>query len=233
VPVPAPRYVGGQRPILCVAIGASVLESRCNNRVDWGVFVGVQQSRAARDAIESITEPSVVRRLRRAADSTSSRASIEDLYSFHAERLTRTAFLLTGSRADAEEIVQEAFTALVRGFGGVHNPDAYLYRSVVNRSKSLLRHRAIVRRALPILAQHDERADMPYASIELTDALQQLSVNQRSAIVLRFFNAKSDSEIAAILGCQPATVRSHLRRGIIQLRERFVSPLDGGSDGGD
>jgi DNA-directed RNA polymerase specialized sigma24 family protein len=46
-----------------------------------------------------------------------------------------------------------------------------------------------------------------------------LSSRQRSAVVLRYFSDSSDNEIAMVLGCRPATVRSLIRRGLSHLRE--------------
>ena len=55
--------------------------------------------------------------------------------------------------------------------------------------------------------------------MELRDALGALPIRQRTAIVLRYLCDLDDAEIADILKCRRATVRSHVKRGLAQLRE--------------
>src|ERR1700748_3974619 len=77
---------------------------------------------------------------------------IEDLYREHALGLVRFAVLLTGDRATAEDVVQDAFLGLHRHWDEVRDPGhvlAYLRTAVVNASRSRHRHRLVARRLPP------------------------------------------------------------------------------------
>jgi DNA-directed RNA polymerase specialized sigma24 family protein len=121
--------------------------------------------------------------------------------------------VLVGSRAHAEEIVQDAFVALQSARSTIDRPGAYLRTSVVNACRSMHRHEAVVARTTlprvgPTFDQHDE----------LSDALQALPWRQQAALVLRYHLDLPESEIAAALGCRPNTVRSIIKRGLDTLR---------------
>jgi RNA polymerase sigma factor (sigma-70 family) len=139
---------------------------------------------------------------------------------FARERLpmTRLASLLVGSAEVAEEVVQEAFAAVDQRWDELIRPGAYLRTSVVNGCRAVLRRRAIEER---YLATRTPRVDLqgPTPLLELQDALERLSERQRVVVVLRYFSDVPDTEIAEILACRPATVRSLLRRALSALRK--------------
>ena len=131
----------------------------------------------------------------------------EDLvvtYRRDGERLIRVATLVLGTRAEAEEVVQEAFVASARQWAGVRDPGAYLRRAVVNRCHGLLRRRVTANRWRP----DPPPPSAPVQLVELRDVLLSLPYRQRTAIVLRYLEDLSDEEIADVLGCRRATVRS-------------------------
>jgi RNA polymerase sigma factor (sigma-70 family) len=78
--------------------------------------------------------------------------------------------------------------------------------------------------------QRRERARFPDLVLDavsretpmMLDALAKLPYRQRAALVLRYWEDRSEREIAEVLGCRPATVRSHVRRGLESLREVIV-----------
>jgi RNA polymerase sigma-70 factor (sigma-E family) len=140
--------------------------------------------------------------------------SFESLYADEADAMARLAFLMVGSVDQAEELVHDAFARLYERWDQVDNPGAYLRTCVVNACKDRLRRRSTERRH-PVTdpgATEDE-VDL------LADALAALPVRQRAAIVLRFYEDRSEADIAAVLGVRPATVRSLLHRGLARLRE--------------
>jgi RNA polymerase sigma-70 factor (sigma-E family) len=137
---------------------------------------------------------------------------------FRTERTgyVRLAYLLTGRPAVAEEIVQDAFIATQQAWGGVRNPNRYLRTAVVNRCRSWGRHEQVVSSHPPAPpdptpADHDE----------LWDALGRLDHRRRAAIVLRYYLDLPHAEIADLLGCRPATVRTTVHRGLAQLRREI------------
>lgn len=125
----------------------------------------------------------------------------------------RVAYLITGDREVAEEVVQDAFVACSSRWLDLDHPRAYLRTAVVNRSRSWLRRLQTQRRREQPADQLQElEAD------ELWDALGRLDERRRVAIVLRFYQDLPDAEIAQVLDCQPTTVRTLIHRGLHDLR---------------
>ena len=136
------------------------------------------------------------------------------LYERRYDHLVRLAYLLTGRAAEAEEIVQDAYVAARRSWSGVRDPYPYLRSAVANRCRSWGRRQVLERERRPRPAEPAE-----LVADEMWDALATLPERQRTAIVLRYWADLPDAEIAEVLGCRPATVRTTLHRGIAALRE--------------
>jgi RNA polymerase sigma factor (sigma-70 family) len=131
----------------------------------------------------------------------------------------RLAHLLLGGGADAEDVVQDAFTHVHARFADVLVPDAYLRTSVVNGCRQLHRGRVREDRRIRLVADHGERVvDIPDP---LLDAVATLPLPQRAALVLRYWSDLHDDDIAAALGVRPATVRSLVHRGLTALRKEI------------
>ena len=129
--------------------------------------------------------------------------------------LMRVAFLLSDSAAAAEDAVQEAFLRCAPRLADIDHPPSYLRAAVVNECRAQHRRRARTSSA-PI---PDDGEDFPHELLETRAALRRLSSRKRAAIVLRYFVDIPDQDIAEILGCRPATVRTLLRRAIRDLKE--------------
>ena len=132
--------------------------------------------------------------------------------------MVRLAALLVGSRALAEEIVQDSFVTIGERWVHLDNPGGYLRSTVVNGCRMALRRRTIEHRHL-----HDDPSmvDPPTELVELHDALDRLSERQRAVVVLRYFADASDAEIAQLLECRTSTVRSLVRRSLLKLRKEL------------
>ena len=135
--------------------------------------------------------------------------------------LVRLAYLVTGDRDAAEEVVQEAFVSTMRAWQTVREPGPYVRRAVVNASRSWLRRRSLERRHAESPA--DSTGPAPSAPDELWDVLARLNERQRAAIVLRYYEGLPDAEIATMLGCREATVRTTIHRALAALR-REIQP---------
>ena len=147
-------------------------------------------------------------------------ARVTELYRAHLPGATRLAYLLTGDRAAAEDVAQEAFLRAASRLGALRDENAfpaYLHRAVVNR----VRNRA---RRLTLERARSQPPPMPY---ELPDvatrdrlfaALLRLPPRQRATLVLRFYLDLSEAEVAERLGCRPGTVKSATARGLAALR---------------
>ncbi len=158
-------------------------------------------------------------------DQLSADDAVTELYATHYAGLVRLSAMLLNDVGSAEEIVQDAFVATHRSWHRLRDPDkalAYLRRCVVNRSRSSLRHRAVVARH-PVAAA----ADAPSAEhvavaaaqrAEVMAALRQLPRRQRETLALRYYSDLSQAQIAETLGISQGAVKSHASRGISALR---------------
>jgi RNA polymerase sigma-70 factor (sigma-E family) len=139
--------------------------------------------------------------------------------------LLRFAYLVTRDRGRAEEAVQDALIAAYPRWSRIGaDPDAYVRRCIVNADIS--RWRRFFRRETPVddpstlspLAGGPDHA----ASHADADAVWQLCASlptrQRAAVVLRYYEGLPDADIAEILGCTAATVRSQIHRALGSLR---------------
>ncbi len=131
--------------------------------------------------------------------------------------LVRSAWLLTGSREDAEDAVHEAWLACASRLSVVERPEAYLRRAVVNACHGRHRRRDVEQRALARFGAPESA--MPEHLVDLTDALARLSDRARSVVVLRSYVGLPDDEIGRVLGCTAVTVRVIFHRAMVGLRE--------------
>jgi RNA polymerase sigma-70 factor (sigma-E family) len=150
------------------------------------------------------------------------RGRLAELYLRHADGAIRLAYLLTGDRALAEDLVQDAFVRLAGRLRHLRDPaafDAYLRRTVVNLSRMHFRHARVERAYLDQQPPPEAEPDPDVALRETVRVtLMALPERQRAALVLRFYLAMPDAEIADVLRCRRATVRSLAFRGLEALR---------------
>jgi RNA polymerase sigma-70 factor (sigma-E family) len=143
--------------------------------------------------------------------------AFSDLYANEHDRLVRLAFVLTGSREVAEDVVQDSFVRLYHRWRSAEYPDRYLRQIVVNECKSHHRRSGRERDRRAMLYVVDSMPDRQ--GVELADVLFDLPYRQRAAIVLRYYSDLSENEIAEVLGCRPGTVGSLIHRGLAKLRK--------------
>ena len=148
-------------------------------------------------------------------------ARVTDLYRAHLPGATRLAYLLTGDKASAEDVAQDAFLRVAARLGALRDEaafGAYLHRAVVNGARNRARRVTLERRHLrpPTTAAYD----LPDVGTRdaLWAALLRLPYRQRAALVLRFYLDLSEADIAERLRCRPGTVKSAVARGLAALR---------------
>jgi RNA polymerase sigma factor (sigma-70 family) len=153
---------------------------------------------------------------------------LDDAYRRLRPALVRLAYLLTGSAEAAEDVTHDAVLGAGRHWGSVDNPDAYLRRAVVNAARSS--HRRAGREQdkaarYGALAGPGSPRSAPAALEPAVDetwaVLRCLPDRQRQALVLRFYEDLPDAEIARLLGCRVATVRSLVFRGLAKVKEQL------------
>lgn len=156
---------------------------------------------------------------RDAADETGELPLVE-LYRTHYRSLVRLAALLLDDVGTSEEVVQDAYIKMHASWGRIKDPDKalpYLRTTVVNLSRSRMRHRQVVEKHAPRPMPDAPSAE--YGAITLAErdavitALRGLPEKQREALVLRFYGDLSEIEIAAAMGVSQGAVKSHLHRG--------------------
>jgi RNA polymerase sigma-70 factor (sigma-E family) len=151
--------------------------------------------------------------------------AVTAIYSEHYRSLVRLAAFLVRDNATAEEVVQDSFVAMHGAWRRLRDTDkalSYLRQSVVNRSRSVLRHRIVVDKNTP-----KPPPDMPSAEhgaiIQLersavVTALRALPERQREALVLRYYGDMSEAQIASVMGISRGAVKSHTARAMSALR---------------
>jgi RNA polymerase sigma factor (sigma-70 family) len=147
------------------------------------------------------------------------RTALELLYRAEYAPSVRLAHLLTGDRARAEELAQDAFVRVARAVASVDNPAAYLRTTVVNLCRDAGRREARARSHPQPALRVEPPPPLPPTSTAVWAALQRLPERQRTAITLRFYLDLPDDEIARILGARPGTVRSLVHRALATLKE--------------
>ena len=154
----------------------------------------------------------------------------EELVREHQTIAFRTAYVITGSAADAEEVVQDAFVKAYRARAGFR-PGApfrpWLLKIVANEARN--KRRSTGRRARLELHVAEERpsggaAPSPEVALlageeraTLLAAVQALGEEQRAVVVCRYLLGLSEAETAAVLDCRPGTVKSRLSRALARL----------------
>jgi RNA polymerase sigma-70 factor (ECF subfamily) len=149
-----------------------------------------------------------------------------ELVESHGDAAFRTAYRLLGERELAHDAVQDALARALDRLPEVQSQDdaaAWLFRVLVNGCMSKLRRRAVISRAMAILGRGEPpRRTSPSDEIDfahrVAPELSRLPLKQRIALVLRYGDERSVSEIAHAMGISPETVKTHLKRGLTTLR---------------
>ena len=151
--------------------------------------------------------------------------AVTEIYAAHYGQLVRLALLLVHDVQTAEEVVQDAFEAMHLAWRRLRDSEkalSYLRQTVVNRSRSVLRHRKVVDLHAPKPAPDEPSAE--HAALTLIErsaviaALHLLPVRQREAIVLRYYLDLGEADIAQAMGISRGAVKSHTARAMAALK---------------
>lgn len=154
-------------------------------------------------------------------------SDFDDFVASRSRALLRTAYLLTGDRQHAEDLLQSSLTAVYLRWGRLRDKgaaEAYVRRTLVTTYTSWWRRRSWRERPT---------ADLPEPSSpdpsragddrdEMWQHLQALPRQQRAVVVLRFYEDRSVEETARLLGIGTGTVKSHTSRALDALRVRLA-----------
>ncbi|MCX4386457.1 SigE family RNA polymerase sigma factor [Micromonospora peucetia] len=152
-------------------------------------------------------------------------ADFDDFVRTRSVALLRVAYLLTGDRHAAEDLLQEVLEQVYVRWRRVRtSPEAYARRALVNRSINRWRRRA--RRPERALGDNDgvarDHADDIALRQAVVAALRVLPPRQRAAVVLRYLEDLSVADVATALRCSEGAVKSHASRGLARLRETLA-----------
>ena len=163
--------------------------------------------------------------------------SLKGLFERHHDRVFRTAYRVTGSAADAEDVLQTVFLRVARGqesAAAAENAQAYFARAAINASLDLLRGRnrskavsmedvenrasvaAFVSKHDP--AKHQEDRELRELLIE---ALSRLGPTAAQMFALRYFEGFANGEIAKVMNTSPLVVGVTLHRARARLRKEI------------
>jgi RNA polymerase sigma-70 factor (sigma-E family) len=154
--------------------------------------------------------------------------AVTSLFREHHLELVRLALVMVGDLATAEDVVQDAFERLHRGWRGLRQPSsglAYVRSSVLNGCRSVHRRAAVARKHAPALA--GPAASVPDAASvtddrgEMAAALRLLPRRQREVLVLRYYLDLDVAEIADTLRISPSAVRATNTRGLAALAKEL------------
>ena len=160
--------------------------------------------------------------------------TFDDFVRVRGPALVRLARLIAGDRHLGEDLVQEVLTKAYPRWNKIvagGRPDVYLRRMLVNAHISWRRKRSSGE--VVDGAERVERADRADIGAEAADRdavwrlIKRLPPKQRVTIVLRFYEDLDDVAIAEILGCSPATVRTHTMRALAALRQHAEMAEEG------
>lgn len=156
---------------------------------------------------------------------TGSSQAFSAVYGFYAKDLYRFALYYTGNGADAEDCVQEAVLLAFRKIASlkkISSFQSWMFKILSNVCKGKLLESADRRFPVPIHEIQETEPDRTVTdaglSAEISDALNRLAPDERQIVLLRVIGRYKSSEIAAMLGLAPGTVRSKLSRSLTKLR---------------
>jgi RNA polymerase sigma-70 factor (sigma-E family) len=177
------------------------------------------------EVTETLAASALVPDVRPAASAWDADRLVTEIYHGEYKSLVRLAVLLVHDVQTAEEVVQDAFEAMHTAWRRLREKEkalSYLRQAVVNRSRSVLRHRTVVDRNAPKPAPDEPSAE--HGALALIErsaviaALRTLPDRQREAVVLRYYADLSEADIAATMGISRGAVKSHTARAMAALK---------------
>ena len=147
-------------------------------------------------------------------------AGFEEFVAARRPALLRTAYLLTGSHADAEDLVQNALIRTVPHWKRIADrPEPYVRQVLARESVSRWRRRRWRETSTGTLPERPLAGPDVDGRLALRGALASLAPRQRAVIVLRYYEDLTEKDTASVLGIAVGTVKSQARDGLARLRE--------------
>jgi RNA polymerase sigma-70 factor (ECF subfamily) len=167
---------------------------------------------------------------------------LEGLFHRHHDRVFRTAYRITGSAADAEDVLQTVFLRLARGSESAtipENPESYFARAAINASLDLLRTR---KRSKVVAIEDFENRPAPIELVSrqnpetrqedrelrnlIREAVSTLGPTAGQMFALRYFEGYDNGEIGQMMNTSALVVGVTLHRARVRLRKEIGSYLE-------
>lgn len=162
------------------------------------------------------------------------------LYDRHVDRVHRICYRIVLDPSQVQDCVQEVWLKVFRKLGRFRCDRSFVgWLNTVTANTAIDYYRRSVRSRSPVnsggihpgAAATDEnpahgRLDGMIIRERIREALETISVNQRTAFVLRYYEEMQIAEIAQIIGCTEGAVRTHIRRSLLALRARLAGKID-------
>ena len=157
------------------------------------------------------------------------------LYHRHVDKVHRICFRIVLDPSQVQDCVQEVWLKVFRSLDQFRSGRSFVaWLNTVTANTAIDYYRKHVRQQNHREAHQNyvetsttsERPDETHIHEKIQMALEEISVNQRAAFTLRYFEDMPTTEIARTLGCAEGTVRVHIRRALLALRERLAGKLN-------
>jgi RNA polymerase sigma-70 factor (ECF subfamily) len=186
------------------------------------------------DDFQEDTVQAAAKTLRLVTETAEPPGELETLFQAHSDRVFRTAHRITGSPADAEDVLQTVFLRLVKGaeaYNLSENPEAYLSRAAINASLDLMRSRSRSKSVglddvdAGALTSRWQNPEAEHADRELQTLIRQavagLGKTAGEMFVLRYYEGYDNQEIAKLLDTSQMVVGVVLHRARTRLRKEI------------
>lgn len=147
------------------------------------------------------------------------RPGFVDFYRDQYTKTVRLAGFLSGDRASAEDLAQDAFSRVHARFAELDNPAGYLRTTLVNLCRN--RRRTVSRESKHLTRHGLSPVAVSDRAAELDATLHRLPYEERAVVVLRYWLGLSEAQIAEHLSCRPGTVKSRGVRALKKIRKEL------------
>lgn len=162
------------------------------------------------------------------------------LYNRHIDRVHRICYRIVLDPSQVQDCVQEVWLKVFRKLGRFHCDRSFAAwlntvtaNTAIDYYRKWVRHRDRISSdgihpGTPATDENPGNRQLDSALIQerIRDALEEISVNQRTAFVLRYYEDMPIAEIAQIIGCSEGAVRTHISRSLLALRAKLAGKID-------
>ncbi|MER7608267.1 SigE family RNA polymerase sigma factor [Nocardioides sp. NPDC127503] len=150
-------------------------------------------------------------------------AAFTEFVTARLSHLLKLGRVLAGDDQRGADLVQDALERTLLNWSKVHDPEAFVRRTMANRSVSVWRK---LHRERPLAELREPVGTDRPADHELLAAVKRLPPRQRAVIALRYYEDLTEAQVAEVLGCSVGTVKSQAHRAMTTLRAQQAAFAD-------